>query len=507
MYKKLPGMILLLLIIFSFSFTVSAVQVQPMAINLDLAPGDMEEFNLRLIGGVRRETVSLTLMHPVQNINGRLSYQEISSEINPVLDWLELDNEVVTVPANENIDVAGRVNIPFNAGGSHTAVIMVETEETEARGGLPLGFRIRYAVRVNINIDRPGQRPTVDILDFSLQADEDGRPVISTHFANTSPLRFPAVADVTIRGEDRKLIERVPVFSEATSVERRENFPVYPGSELIYKGEVKEPLFPGSYELQMFFRYADGRQIIRRQTVEVGEEFLQEDTIRYLTVDPLDVSLSKIPGANSTQILTFSSHISEPLIISTSQTELGTEYPQSVFANMEFVIRGDSQFALRPRGVNRQLLIFRSDRETEPGGYYGYHDIEVYNTEGELLETHRVNLTSVLEGEADIRGQIRDLTHDRGEVVDTFSVTIRNTGNIHIVPDVSLQVFNQADELYTNLNLTLQDENQILPLQTRFVSAERRLLEEGDYTAVVTLRSGNEELDTEEFSFSIGGSK
>ncbi|MFW5855956.1 MAG: hypothetical protein ACOCVB_01650 [Bacillota bacterium] len=503
MLKKLSGVILLLLIIFAISFTVKAIQVQPLVVNLDLKPGDTEEFQLTLVGGLKRETVNLTLMHPRQNISGRLSYQEIASDINPALDWLDLESEIVTVPANENIVVSGRVNIPFNAGGSHTAVIMVEEEEIDEGPGSIVGIKMRYAVRVNINIDRPGQRPSVDILDFSLEADEEGRPIISTHFKNTSLLRFPAVADVTIRGEDRRLLERVPVYSEATNIDRRDNFSVYPGSELIYKGQVTEPLFPGNYELQMFFRYADGRQIIRRQTVEIEDEFIQEDSLRYLTVEPLDISLSMIPGASSTQILTFNSHISEPLLVRTDQTSLGSEYPQSVFANLEFVLRGDSQFMLPPRGKSRQLLTFKSEREIKPGGYYGYHDIEVYNTEGQLLETHRVNLSSILKGEAETSGEIRDLSHDRGESVDTFSATVRNTGHIHIIPDVVLRLFDEEGDIYMNLNLSLQDEDKILPLQTRFVSGERRLVEAGEYTAEVILRAENEELDREEFMLTI----
>ena len=503
MFKKLPGTMFLLLIIFTFSFTVSALQVQPLVINLDLTPGDTEEFQLKLMGGGRRETVNLTVMHPVQNINGRLSYREISSDINPVLDWLELGNETVTVPANEEVVISGRVNIPFDAGGSHTAIIMVEKEEEDDRPGSLVGIRIRYAVRLNINIDRPGQRPSVEILDFSLEADDSGRPVISTHFKNTSPLSFPAVADVTIRTEDRRLLERVPVYSEATSIDRRGNFRVYPQSELIYRGEVTEPLFPGSYELQIFFRYADGRQIIRRQTVDIEEEFLRDEPVRYLTVDPQDVSLSMIPGASRTQLLKFNNHYSEPLFVRSYQTELWSEYPQSIYSNLEFDLRGEPHFILSPRGVERQVLIFRSDREGEPGGYYGYIDLEVYNLQGELLETHRVNLSSVLEGEYNMRAEIKDFSHDRGEFSDTFSTTVRNTGNIHISPRLRLQLYDQDGDIYSNLNLTLQDENSILPYHTSFLTTERGLIEEGEYTAVLILESDNIELAREEHSLII----
>ncbi len=506
MYKKIPGAAFLLVMLLFFTIPACAVRVQPLVINLDMTPGDAENFELRLTGTGERETVSLNLMHPVQNIDGRLRYQEVNPELNPAVDWIELERTEVTIPANEVVVVGGSVNLPFDAGGSHTAVIMVDQVDPVDRPDSLIGFRIRYAIRININIDRPGQRPTVEILDFSLNPDNEGRPKISVHFKNTSPLRFPAVADVTVRGEDRRLIERVPVFSGATSLDRRDNFSVYPGTELIYEGEITETMFPGSYEIQMFFHYADGRQIIRRKTVDVEEEFLREEAVKYINVEPEDLSLSMIPGASSTQILTLTNNFTEPLIVNTMTGEIYPEYRQSIFAGKEFDLRGNRQFILQPGAVNRQLLIFRSPRDQLPGGYYGYYDIEVYNLDQQMLETYRLNVTSLVEGEANILGEILDLTHSRGEDRDTFSATIKNTGDIHIVPRVRLELYDEGGEIYANLNLSLQDEERILPEFTRFVTAERRLITEGEYRALLILEADNRELDRSEFSLTIGGS-
>ncbi len=504
---RICGLMVFILLIFSCAFSASALQVRPMIIDLDLEPGDTEEFELVLSGGaLARQSVSLTLMHPEQNIDGRLNYHEINPEINPAVDWLRLESNEVTIPANENAVVRGTVDIPFDAWGSHTAVIMIDNDTIEQDTSF-LGFRIRYAVRVNINIESPGQRPGVEIIDFSLEPDDSGRPIALVHFKNTSRLRFPAVADVTIRGEDRRLLERIPLFSQATSLSRRDDFQVYPGSELLYRGEVTKPLFPGDYEIQLFFRYADGRQIIQRETVEITEEFIREEEMKHLTADPEEILVSTLPGASSTQMLKLTNHFSEPLLVKTYQTDIKSNYEHSVFAEQEVDLRGDREFVLRPGGVYHQLLIFRPPRDLKPGGYYGYHDIEVYNLNHDKLEEHKVRLSSSVEGEIEKRAEIVDLSHDRGDNSDTLSLTFKNTGNTHIIPRARVQLFDNNNEIYANIDMRLQQEERILPGFNSFLSAERRLITEGDYKAVVILEADNEELDTEEFSLTIGDKK
>ena len=508
MRRVLPGAILFIILLFIISVTVSAIQVSPLVLNFDLNPGDIEEFELILTGGIARETIELNIMHPVQGINGRISYKEIDeSHNNPAVDWIELETSEVTVPADEEIVVRGNINIPFGASGSHTATIMVDQSEPMQRPGAMVGFRIRYAVRININVDSPGHRASVEIIDFSLEADDQGHPIITSHFKNTSPLRFPVEADVTIRSEDRRLLERVPIYSPATSLSRRGNFQVYPHNELIFNGEVTQPLFPGQYELQLFMRYADGRQIIQRQTVELEEEFLREEAARFLSADPEEIVVSTLPGASSTQMLKLTNHFNEPLLIKTYQSDIRTEYEHSLYDSQGVELRGDNQFVIRPGGFHHQLLIFRPGREQKPGGYYGYHDIEVYTLNQEKLEEHKIKLTSVVEGEIDYRAEIMDLSHHRGDELDTFSVTFENTGEIDIIPRVRVQLIDANEEIYANINMNQQEEERILPGFNSYLTAERRLVTEGEYKAIVTLEADNKELDKKEFSLTIGDSE
>jgi len=503
MGNKYLTAIITILIILIFPMNILAMQVNPMVINMLLEPGDMEEFQIELTGAIVRDTFQLYLMNTVQNIDGTLRYEDAASITNPVLDWIEIDTNEVTIPANEKATITGRVRVPFDASGSHTAVIMVQQSEAVSRPESFMNIRMRYAIRINIDINRPGQIARVEIIDFDLTANDNGNPVITTHFRNTTPLSFPAVADVTIRGEDRRLLERVPVFSKATNLARRDHFRVYPNSELIFQGEVSEQLFPGTYELQLFLRYADGRQAIQRKTVEIGDEFLREETIRYLTLEPENMTLSLRPGASSIQVLQLNNRTNEPIIVRTRPLDIRTDYPYSILSSLEIELRGDTDMQIQPRGTGRQLLNFKTARDLEPAGYYGRYEVEVYNQFGETLETHLIDLSAIVGTDLTKIGEILDLNHNQNIHEHLFSLTVRNNGNIHLAPTASLQLIDETGQVYTNLNLELE-EDRILPENIGRLMVERNRIIPGVYTGIISLidADGNE-LDTKEFSINV----
>ncbi len=502
MKKKIAIAFIILTLIMSFSLKISAMQVNPMVINLYLEPGDSEEFQIKLSAGVARDTFELYLMNTVQNIDGTLTYREFDDESSEILNWITLDSEQITLPANEERIITGRVNVPFDGSGSHSAVIMVQQTDAVDRPGSFMSMRMRYAIRVNIHVDRLGQRPNVEILDFSLESDENNQPIILAHFKNTTDLSFPAVADITIRGEDRRLLERVPVFSEVTSIARRDNFRVYPNSELIYKGEVTEPLFPGTYELQLFFRYADGRQIIQRQTIEIGDEFLREEAIRYLTVEPEEIQLSLRPGTSSIQVLQLNNKTSDPIVVKTRPVDIRSDYQHSIFSNLELETRGESEISIQSRGVGRQLLNFKTSRDLKPAGYYGFYEIEVYNQQGDNLETHLLDLSAIVGTELEPESEIMDLSHSKGENEHIFSLTFKNNGLIHISPEAKIQLIDEEEEVYANMILSTEEE-RVLPEAIGQMMTERNRIMPGTYKALVTLTARGVELDSQEFLIDI----
>ena len=264
--KIYPAIILLIIFIFFLSCSAEAVGVRPLTVDMFLEQGETEEFTLELTPSDAEELVELNLHYPHQDLSGSLSYEVGDPDEHEVINWIDMPDEV-TVPPGEEVEVTGEVNVPFDAEGSHTAVIMVEPVVEDEEG---ITLQVRYAVRVNIHVDAPGLREDAELLDFDLEADEEDQPLLTAHMENPSQLMYDAAGEVTVRDEDRQLIERVTIETPGGGEETT----IYPGAEVLFEGNITEPLAAGQYDLQAFIYYGDGRQIIERKTVEVGDEFI-----------------------------------------------------------------------------------------------------------------------------------------------------------------------------------------------------------------------------------------
>ncbi|MFW5986191.1 MAG: hypothetical protein ACOCQH_02400, partial [Halanaerobiales bacterium] len=284
---------LMLILIFTFislymvcPLTLAA-GVRPLVLNFDLKPGDSTDFELQLTPGEMPETVEISLYNPHQQLSGGLTYEKGDPERHPALNWIRMEKTTVRVPAGEERIVRGEIEVPYDAAGYHTAVLMIEKAENEDQSEQKLfNFLVRYAVRLNINIDRPGQRARAELQNLNIKPGQEGEPLITTRIKNSSPVRFSAAAEATLRDENRRLVERVQLSSEAQARSNSRSTGIYPGSEVLLSGEVTEPLFPGQYYLQLFLQYDGGRQLIERKLVALGDEYIDADREEYIGVVP-----------------------------------------------------------------------------------------------------------------------------------------------------------------------------------------------------------------------------
>ncbi len=504
MLRKLTVLVALVLLV-SFVATVQAqaVGVRPLVVDLNLRPGDTGSFELILSPSERQEIVNLTLYKPTQLITGGLTYELGDPALFAPIGWVELEENRVVVPPNETAKVTGRVSVPFDAGGSYTIVVMVEPEVDEAVTGIT--FRVRYAVRINIVVERPGLRPRAEIVNFDLASSEEGKPVISAHFRNPSPLHYPVSAEVTVRDTNRRLIERVTLKTQSAWQSGQETTRIYPGAEVMLLGEVTEPLFAGDYEMRLFVRYAD-LQVIQTKPVTVTEgQFAATARMAVVRVTPDEIASSLRPGGAASEVLQIENRLSEFLKVVISGREVVAEYANSVFGNLEIQMRGDQEFQLESRRVNRTVLTLRAPRGVTPGGYYGYIDVHAYTLTDEYLDTYTVPLSLIVGDGWDYQAEVMSLhaLADGNEYL--VSVTVKNDSVAHIIPTGTVYVRDQAGVIVRTLPLTLQEgmEN-ILPQHTGFMLSTVRDLEPGEYTADVRIRYLNEEIAVAQLPMVIG---
>ncbi|MGM0370647.1 MAG: hypothetical protein ACQEP9_09505, partial [Bacillota bacterium] len=289
---------------------VYAAGVKPLVIDVEAQPGDTHKFELTLTPGGKQEKVNFSLCKPVQLVSGGLKYKQDPAEF-AARDWVNLESKQVTVYPDKKKTVKGEVKVPFSAGGSHTVVVMVEPQKTTRRkNGLKL--KVRYAIRINIRVERPGIYPRAEVVDFGLEADKDKQPQIQAMLTNLSKTDYLVAAEATIRDQKRRLVERVILKSPEGNKPKINKTRMYPGSKVGYLGQVTKRITPGKYKLRIFFKYGENGQIIKAKDIEVKEEQFDLPSAAELgafTVKPKQLDLNLQPQAYKSKVIRLNNEI------------------------------------------------------------------------------------------------------------------------------------------------------------------------------------------------------
>lgn len=499
--RYFTAFLLALMLIFAsvFSHSAAAVEVTPLGLDLEVEPGATQEFEFNLIGADEERTVELNPYRPVQDATGAVEYREVGPEDYEPVGWLDMPGEVDVFP-EETTTVEGELEAPVGAAGSYPMVIMAEPV-VEEEGDEFVVFQVRYAVTLDIDVTGYAERPGLEIAEFELEEDEEGLPEFTTRVQNTTSLLFPTAAEVSIRDENRRLVERTQLSTEQAGAETD----IYPHGELIFSESPEEALLPGEYSLRLFVRFADGRQQVesREITVEEGQFAYPPERLDQLQVEPASLMDEISAGSAMTEPVQIENRGDETLLVSIEGQEIVEDYPYSIFANTEVEIRGDQNFQLEAGRQQRAVFSFRADRDLEPGGYYGRLEIMAETEEGEIVESQTVDLKLLVgedwQAEADISSLETQSVEDR----ELFSLDMHNSGRVHLEPQAVIRLRDENGDLIETIEPELEEEVVFPDRFGRFV-AELEGLDAGSYYAEVELNTAaGEELDSEEFALEI----
>ena len=504
MFKKL---LIIFIVIFSFLFFmnefVCAYGVNPLNLTLSGEPGDIIPFEIKLTPAGRQEIVNLNLYDAVQEISGKLSFNEQNIDSNEAINWIDFDDSRLIIPPDREVLIQGTVEIPYDAAGSYTVILMVEPEDREGEVGIIM--QVRYAIRLDIFVDRPGLRPRGEITEIGIKGDEDMNPIVYARIKNISNVNLAAASEVTIRTADRRLLDRVALRSPATAQSGKDYLVIYRDSEVQFEGAVSEPLPAGTYDLRIFLRYNNGRQLVRGEKLTVGDDFFHPDRIEYVEIEPLNINEKLRPGGAVAEAIQIKNRVDEELTIQIGSQEIENEYPHSIFADFNFELRGDSKMQLVGRRETRQVLVIRAPRDIEPGGYYGKIALQVYNTKNELLETHQIPLDIIIGEKHNLSVDVNNLNVIVENENILFSITTTNNGSIHLKPEAVLNLKKGEDTLRT-YNLYLNEGvERILPLHSAimFTEVNANNIEAGEYKADITVYEDDNIILEKEFDISI----
>ena len=481
-----------------------AFGVRPLVIDLHMKPGDTRDFEIIFNPGNSDETVLLSLYQPVQLLSGNLAYQEPNPEIFPSVNWVKLGKQEIKVYPGEDSSVSGTVKVPFDAGGSHTVVIMAEPKVAADQPGITL--IVRYAIRLNIRVDRPGLRTQAELVDFNMHPGAEGEPVIAARVANTSAWDYLVSGEITLRDSEKRLVERIVLNSEAADRANLTQTRVYPGSEVEFTGMVTRRLNPGDYTLRCFLRYGEHGQIIQTKgiTIAAGDyNFPGADEIGAFTVEPESIEMELKAGQQKSQVLQLTSEIQDPVILVVSGKDLQPEYLYSPLAWVE--LRGSNQFELPGRGRSRVVLTVAIPKEVADASYNGSLVLGAYSPENGDLLSQRVIPISILVGDDHLYAvELKSLEAEQVEEGHVLSLDIANTGNVDLKPHADLVISTETGEFTERAALMLAEgAKKVIPLQRQQLVGIAQGLQPGLYRIMVTVYDGSREIQASEMLLEI----
>ncbi len=489
-------LVLFALVLVTGANEVYAVGVRPLVIEMTVRPGDQRDFVIDLIPDTMEELIELVLYEPVQQLNGGLMYQLPVNPAFSATSWVSFEDNLIRVRPGQESRVSGAVRVPFSASGSHTVVVMVESRPPDEPSGF--AFRVRYAVRLRIVVERAGLRPTAELNSLVIGPGERGEPRIAARFHNTSALDYLVSGEVTIRDQDRRLVERVTLRTLAGSSGGSDTTRVYPGAEVEYVGSITRPLPPGEYWFQAFLRYGESGQILKNETIVVnpGEYvFPGFDESAAIAVNPQVAEHQLRGGERKSQVFEFESMVAEPVRVEIALGEILPDYAYSLVDWME--LRSQPEFVLPARARTRLAMTIAVPRDGEDGSYHGNVTFRAYSTvSGELLSESVVPINVLVGTEHRPEIQIRSLQALTVEGEGTcLSVDLVNSGNIAFMPQISAVISDQAGEFVERVVFELSEEGRgILPQQTKHMMALASLLEPGIYGVEIQAMSGGVEI-------------
>lgn len=473
---------------------VLAVGVRPLVIDLNLRPGETRNFEVTLTPGVEEETVDLAFYQPVQLLNGSLAYQQPDYEAFSAISWVKLSSHQVKVYPGEETRVTGTVTVPFSAAGSHTAIIMVEPQAPDIQQGI--SFKVRYAVRLNIRVDKPGLRQTAELVELEMVPGEAGQPVIQTVIHNSSVWDFLVSGEVTIRDKDKRLVENVVLTSPSSAGSGSNTLRMYPGSQVEFIGEVTKRLTPGEYTLRAFFRFGDYGQIIKSKTITIAQgdyNFPTADEIGAFTVDPHDISIKARAGEQKSQVLQLISEIGDTATISFKAEPISAEYPYSLVDWINFRSMSDT-FELPGRRNARLAFTIAIPRDTEDASYHGKVVLSAYSTAGELLSEKLIPVSVLVGSEHIHAAEVRSLVGVVVEDVETaLSLDILNAGTAPLTPQANIIIADAEGNYVERAILSLPEGIEtVIPLQSQRLEGTTVDLEPGIYQITITINNAGQ---------------
>jgi len=262
---------LLPLVLFTHQGFAGEFAVSPMLIEIGAQSREEQPFEFTIFG--KSDTnIKLELFDMNQLETGYMGFSEITpddlsaqDDLDSMANWIDLERDRFRIRDGETTTVRGTIKVPARAAGTHLVGVMVEEDlpEDEQSG---ISVKIRYAVVLNLRVEGRYARIKTDFGELAAVTQEDGT-YLEGYFTNDSAVDNWLFTEVQIRGDDNRLIDRIPLKTESAWQRADIGSRVFPGARVRMYGKIAKAFDTGNYKLLVRNKFADKTQPVFRETV------------------------------------------------------------------------------------------------------------------------------------------------------------------------------------------------------------------------------------------------
>ena len=212
-----------------------------------------------------------------------------------------------------------------------------------------------------------------------MEEDENGEQVIVAAVENTSQLDYLAGVEVSIRDENRSLVERVILRTISAARNKRDLTRLYPGSKVLFIGKPENYLYPGSYELRAIMSYGERGKASFIENINIlPGQFKEPARVQsgYCSIKPEVINVKLEPGQRITESIEITNISRERVYIKTELVDIEEEYAYSLLPWLR--LYADRSLVLLPRQSQKLLNILQLPLNIAKGSYYALVNIKVY---------------------------------------------------------------------------------------------------------------------------------
>lgn len=480
--------VLFVVIISSFIFSIG---IRPMQEEYSVRPGEVINHRITIDPERTDRNVILELYKLEQSSDGSFGFLMANEEIFPQQTWINFDSEVL-VPAGQTTFSDIRINVPLSARpGTYNFMVMFTPEADQASG--PVGIVMRYAVRITVNVEGISFN-RVEVNEIGLSPDQNMRPTLIATAVNISTFDLNARIDAIIRDETGRMIERFELKSPHMIRNDRTSQRLTPNTKVLFLGTPEYITSPGNYRVNLFVNF-DDRQNIYNYNLTIPEgvfNFASGEMLALMT-NLTEIKSTLRPGGARTETIQIENRSDMDTIVQINSGEFRA-LSEDRNLNQWVTIRSQQQLSLPSRRTNRIVVSTNVPRDAEDGVYYGKILLNSFDTDGKFLTQKEIRMMVQI-GENKKEVEMENILFTNYDEFGTFNLPIKNSGDLHIIPNAFLRILDTDRVPITNVDLeAVSEESWLMPGEITNLYGDSIVLEKGEYFYVIEIKDGNETL-------------